>query len=299
MPATATPRGRGSDTPQALSTPSRWFFSKNGQRHGPVLVARFKQMIQSGELAPDDRVFGEGMKDWAYVHEVQDRLADVPLPVPVLPAPPDPNAPPPPTIEYYRPERKLWPRAQRVLKDLPAPTGDHNPSPLSDVHLGELQRTARHDRALRQFGVACNVAALATVVFGVLPSVLVLVMMYTYASRASRSITSFIVTLVAGCMISALVYATAARAALRCRLWGPIAVLALSSLHAVFLVERFGRIFRLGGVTFFPFQAYIPLGIALLLLAYVIFASIRALRAIPGFVASPVWCQEALIVARS
>jgi hypothetical protein len=255
-------------------------------------------MIQSGELSPDDRVFGEGMTDWAYVRDVQDRLADVPLPVPVLAAPPDPSAPPPPTIEYYRPERKLWPRAQRVLNGLPTPTGDHNPSPLSDVHLEDLHRAARYDRALRQFGVASNIAAIATGVFGILPAALVLFMTYTFGSRAARSVTSTVILLLAACLISAVTYAAAARAALRCRLWGPIAALGLASLNAIFLLERFSRVFPFARMGFFPFPALIPLAIALAILGYVIVSSVRAILAIPGFVGSPVWCQEALVVTR-
>src|SRR5207248_1100559 len=80
MVATISPKA-GAPTPQQTNVPGKWYYSKNHVRYGPVGVAKFKQMIETGELDAKDRVIAEGMAQWAYVHEVREMLAAVPVPV--------------------------------------------------------------------------------------------------------------------------------------------------------------------------------------------------------------------------
>jgi hypothetical protein len=41
-----------------------WYYAKEGRQYGPISAAELKRLAQSGELQPDDLVFGEGAKDW-------------------------------------------------------------------------------------------------------------------------------------------------------------------------------------------------------------------------------------------
>lgn len=42
----------------------QWHYSKDNQQHGPVSAARLKELAASGELAPTDLVWKNGMADW-------------------------------------------------------------------------------------------------------------------------------------------------------------------------------------------------------------------------------------------
>jgi hypothetical protein len=48
-----------------------WYYAKEGRQHGPISAAQLKQLAQSGELQPDDLVFGEGAKDWVAASTVR------------------------------------------------------------------------------------------------------------------------------------------------------------------------------------------------------------------------------------
>ncbi len=41
-----------------------WWYTKNGERQGPVSSSQLKQLAQSGELLPTDMVFKEGGTEW-------------------------------------------------------------------------------------------------------------------------------------------------------------------------------------------------------------------------------------------
>jgi GYF domain 2 len=43
---------------------SQWHYSKDGSQHGPVTSQRLKELAASGELAPNDLVWKEGLADW-------------------------------------------------------------------------------------------------------------------------------------------------------------------------------------------------------------------------------------------
>lgn len=48
-----------------------WFYSSNGQKHGPVSSAVLKQKASSGELTVNDLVWREGMAEWAPATKVR------------------------------------------------------------------------------------------------------------------------------------------------------------------------------------------------------------------------------------
>jgi hypothetical protein len=328
MPSTISPKeGAPAASPQTV--PSRWYYSKNGKRRGPVSAAKLKDLLRTFEIAPDDRVIAHGMTEWKFPSEIQDLLVNAPEPAAVAPAEAMPAAPDPrpaiaiddglddrfPTIPYYSAAGKLSPRAQGVLMDFPAPTGPAGESPLRDRHLTELRAAARHERALRQFNALCVILAWSSVVFFLLPTLL---QMFFFSfgpmgPRGGSPITGMtpISTLFGLLLAKAVlvgVYFFAGRAALRARLWAPITVLSLACLQLIYIVyttyqllSRALTIFRSPWYFFSSgiFITLIPVLILIVILGIIIGVAVRATRAVPRFIDSPVWCQEALVVARA
>jgi hypothetical protein len=104
-----------------------WYYAKNGQQLGPVSTAVLTQMATSGQVAPTDLVWREGMPNWAPARTVRGIYAEAPAPVapaPVAPAAaevyglsPEPAAPaayaspgPERQLAYAEPEQDYWDR---------------------------------------------------------------------------------------------------------------------------------------------------------------------------------------------
>ena len=49
----------------------KWFYSRNGKRSDAVASSVLKQLARSGDLAPDDLVWKEGMAEWAPASKVK------------------------------------------------------------------------------------------------------------------------------------------------------------------------------------------------------------------------------------
>ncbi len=43
---------------------SEWYYSHNGERHGPVSTSQLKEMAAAGRLRGDDLVWKDGMETW-------------------------------------------------------------------------------------------------------------------------------------------------------------------------------------------------------------------------------------------
>lgn len=54
----------------AQASKPRWWYGKNGAEAGPVDQATLQQMLSSGSLSPDDRVWTEGMAQWIPAKQV-------------------------------------------------------------------------------------------------------------------------------------------------------------------------------------------------------------------------------------
>ncbi len=54
-----------------------WYFAKHGKQEGPVDLASLQGKLQSGEIAPTDLVWKEGMAEWTPAGEVPE-LATAP-----------------------------------------------------------------------------------------------------------------------------------------------------------------------------------------------------------------------------
>ncbi len=53
-----------------------WFYAKHGKQDGPVDVAALRGKVQSGEVAPTDLVWKEGMAEWTPAGELAELTAD-------------------------------------------------------------------------------------------------------------------------------------------------------------------------------------------------------------------------------
>ena len=45
---------------------AEWHYAKDGQEHGPVTSDELKEFATSGQLAPSDLVWKEGMDEWKH-----------------------------------------------------------------------------------------------------------------------------------------------------------------------------------------------------------------------------------------
>src|SRR5262245_3959390 len=43
---------------------SEWYYSHEGQRHGPVSSEQLRELVATGKLRPDDLIWKEGMDNW-------------------------------------------------------------------------------------------------------------------------------------------------------------------------------------------------------------------------------------------
>jgi hypothetical protein len=56
----------------------KWYYAKGGSQQGPVSTEDLQAKISSGELAPSDLIWRDGMKDWLPVSQVGDFGSHVP-----------------------------------------------------------------------------------------------------------------------------------------------------------------------------------------------------------------------------
>ncbi|MGD0897003.1 MAG: GYF domain-containing protein [Thermoguttaceae bacterium] len=79
----------------------QWYYAQKGQRQGPVSEEQLKELASTGQLKPNDKVWKQGMAQWAKAIEV------FPPAVPAPPVSPDPNVPPP-IPSHKTPGGRLW-----------------------------------------------------------------------------------------------------------------------------------------------------------------------------------------------
>jgi hypothetical protein len=70
----------------------RWFYVREGRRHGPVETAKLVDLVLGGEVPEDSLVWHSGLPEWLPAQEVEDIRRELPPPVPTqrIPPPPDP-----------------------------------------------------------------------------------------------------------------------------------------------------------------------------------------------------------------
>jgi TM2 domain-containing membrane protein YozV len=78
---------------------SEWYYSHNGERHGPVSTSQLKELAAGGRLRPEDLVWKDGMETWAPAGKVKGLLLAVgaaPAPAHASARPADVEPAPPP-----------------------------------------------------------------------------------------------------------------------------------------------------------------------------------------------------------
>ena len=55
----------------AVAAAAQWYYTGNGQRHGPVAEDALKAMFTAGTLGPDDLVWRDGMAGWVPTRSVE------------------------------------------------------------------------------------------------------------------------------------------------------------------------------------------------------------------------------------
>ncbi len=64
---------------------SEWFYSHDGDRHGPVPIDEVRKLAADGRLGRDDLVWQEGMADWVPAGQVPGLLPPAAAPPPLPP----------------------------------------------------------------------------------------------------------------------------------------------------------------------------------------------------------------------
>ena len=98
-----------------------WYYTSNGERHGPVSSHKLKELADLGYLGPKDHVWKDGMADWVPATKVKGLFPNPPPPEP--PPPPPPPGPPrreiPITVKGEVPVKVVAPRegvSQKIAK---------------------------------------------------------------------------------------------------------------------------------------------------------------------------------------
>jgi hypothetical protein len=268
----------------------QWYYARNNQQFGPISAARLLEMVDSGELSEDALVWREGMTHWQQAGRAR-RLFEAGPAVHAAAPPPDPLA----QIGYYSATADMSSRTMQILRGFASPTGPRGDWPLSDAHLAQLAETERHRKAIRAFNGMCHVLVLLCVL-GTVGALMAL--LAAPSGRTARN-----PMLVAGGGVLAVylglgvLFYICGRAALKARIWGPITVCVFLTLGIVVLlgvglmaIGSGSRVDQTGTVILLFFLVLI--GGALL------WVNIRGMVAIPKFLASPVWAQEALVNAK-
>ena len=61
-----------------------WYYAQAGQQQGPVDEARFRELLNRGEIAGDTLIWHEGMANWQMLREVHPELASPPFASPTI-----------------------------------------------------------------------------------------------------------------------------------------------------------------------------------------------------------------------
>ena len=74
-----------------MSTPTHWFYYKQGRGFGPVEEAEIRGLLQSGAITADTLVWRDGLNDWTEVQgtELLSGAETAPSSIPIAPHDPD------------------------------------------------------------------------------------------------------------------------------------------------------------------------------------------------------------------
>lgn len=64
-----------------------WYYTRQGQRIGPVSTEQLKQLAAAGQLAADDHIWNQGMASWTPARDINGLIPSAVVPTPEAPPP--------------------------------------------------------------------------------------------------------------------------------------------------------------------------------------------------------------------
>ncbi|MGI0133753.1 MAG: DUF4339 domain-containing protein [Candidatus Micrarchaeaceae archaeon] len=80
----------------------QWYYSRNGQQHGPISEAELKQLAAVGKLKPTDMIWQEGMDNWVSAGSVKGLFLAAQAPEAKKAPPPLPEFEKPPSRSFAK-----------------------------------------------------------------------------------------------------------------------------------------------------------------------------------------------------
>ncbi len=81
------PMSQALDAPLAVATEaSDWYYTKDGQKQGPVFTAKLRALAQDGKLSPTDLLWTSGMTEWKNASDIKGLFDTQISPTPVAQA---------------------------------------------------------------------------------------------------------------------------------------------------------------------------------------------------------------------
>jgi GYF domain 2 len=127
----------------------RWFYVREGRRHGPVETAKLVDLVLAGEVPENALVWHSGLPEWLEAREVEDIRRELPPPVPTPRAPPPPDPAPKELAEGAEPTA-AGETAAEGAGDQDAPPADADPEGSADGQKRRRKRKHRHRDAKRR-----------------------------------------------------------------------------------------------------------------------------------------------------
>ena len=296
---------------------AEWHYSRGNEQHGPVSSAQLKQMAAGGQLLPTDLIWKDGMPGWLAAGKIKGLFEGTAAPAPARVTQPAPSTAPPPAastsesaspqpmgqpaspIEYYNPTGGVHTRVAKTMKGFPPATGLSSEWPLSEVQLAQLKEAEKQRKAIRGFNSLCQLFVLIYVLgaLGLLIGVLAAATGPGAGGLFRGQSLAYLGGALAATLAMGTLYYLAGKAALKCRIWGPITVLVLLAVGILWtLVSFFFTASRSGSS---DESALIIFLVAVLGLGGAfIYVCVRGMLAISRFLACPLWAQEALVNAK-
>jgi hypothetical protein len=136
-----------------MTTPSgegkRWFYVREGRRHGPVETTRLVDLVLGGEVSEDALVWHSGLPEWLPARDVEDIRRELPPPVPTPRVPPPPEPVPQEVADGVEPTVPGEPAGEGT--DAPeAPSEATDPEGAADGQKRRRKRKHRHRDSKRR-----------------------------------------------------------------------------------------------------------------------------------------------------
>ena len=187
------------------------------------------------------------------------------------------------------------PRAARSnLRGHARPTGDTHDWPLDEQRLGQFQDTLRIRKKVTAAAGLYKLLLLVALIFFVIFAITGLTaLMEQKTNQRSTGVTVIVITVVLGICVF---YYFAERGTRRSQAWAPMTMFILFLVGGAFQVLSLGLVAR---ATTAAQSAGAGVGLIVALIFNVAFAvaSLRAVMAMPKYLAQPAWCQELIAKA--